>query len=74
MTYPIEVKAAALAMMLTGETLHAVERRTGVPRRTLRRWWDIDAVPLLPTGPPVYGAFDFSLLDQDGGRQRTKAR
>jgi hypothetical protein len=38
MTHPIEVKAAAWAQLLTGDSVAHVARRTGVPKQTISRW------------------------------------
>jgi transposase-like protein len=36
--YGPQTKGQVLALLLTGESLHEIERETGVPRTTLRRW------------------------------------
>lgn len=38
MAHPIEVKAAALAELLTGESPRRVAKLTGVPLTTVKRW------------------------------------
>jgi transposase-like protein len=48
--YPINTKAAALAALATGESLHSVARRFGISRPTLRRWRG--SVPLVARAVP----------------------
>ena len=38
MAHPIEVKAAAWAQLLTGDSVAHVARQTGVPKQTISRW------------------------------------
>src|SRR3954451_15404573 len=38
MTHPANVKGAALARLMTGETPGAVSRSTGLPYATVKRW------------------------------------
>jgi transposase-like protein len=49
--YSLDVKAAALAALATGESLHSVARRLGISRATLRRWRG-SAAPLVAQGDP----------------------
>ena len=48
MAHTVEEKAEAVARMLTGESLHSVERKTGIDRKTLVRWYKRHALRLLP--------------------------
>jgi hypothetical protein len=47
MSHPIKVKAAAIAMLMTGDSDRYVSEQLNVPRRTVRRWAKNDAYPLL---------------------------
>ncbi|MGI8553469.1 MAG: IS630 transposase-related protein [Dehalococcoidia bacterium] len=58
MAHPTEMKARTLALLLTGTSLHEVERVTGIHRRTLARWLRRDSKPLLPAGVSIPG-WDF---------------
>lgn len=46
-----EIKAAALADLLAGSSLHQVEKKYGIPRVTLRRWQE-EAGTSSPVLPP----------------------
>lgn len=37
--YPPEVKAQALAMLVTGRTIGGTAKELGIPRPTVKRWW-----------------------------------
>jgi len=38
MAHPPEVKAQALALLLTGERVMVVSRKVGIPKQTISRW------------------------------------
>lgn len=38
MTHPVEVKAMAVGMILTGQTVNSIARTLNVPRQTVSRW------------------------------------
>ena len=42
--YSPQEKAAVLAALLTGQSVHAVERRYNIPRSTIRRWRDAEGI------------------------------
>lgn len=46
MAHPLRVKAQAMAMLITGDTVTYVAKVTGVPKQTISRW-KVDADRLL---------------------------
>lgn len=47
MSHSPQTKAAALAMLLTGNSTRYVSEHTGVPLTTVKRWRSQEALPLL---------------------------
>jgi transposase-like protein len=81
MAHPIQVKAQAMAMLMTGDAVTYVAKRLGVPKQTVSRW-KVDADQLLREclkGHPALEGLatvrrDLQLFGQNGTKKRVRVR
>jgi len=68
MAHPIETKAEALVLLLTGESPRYVAKETGVPLTTVKRWRNVDMKAILREAfpPEVRRSIRMALKKREG--------